>query len=62
MKAKMPEQNESLMLLKEAEEIKREAMDYDDSSWTREELEALAWERVKTEEWDEYDQLADYRV
>lgn len=30
---------------------------YDDSPWTREELQALAWERVKHEEWDEYDDL-----
>ncbi len=29
----------------------------DDSPWTREELQALAWERVKHEDWDEYDNL-----
>jgi len=30
---------------------------YDDSPWTREELQALAWERVKHEDWSEYDDL-----
>ena len=30
---------------------------YDDSPWSREELQALAWERVKHEDWDEYDDL-----
>ena len=29
----------------------------DDSPWTREELQALAWERVKNEDLDEYDKL-----
>ena len=33
------------------------APEYDDSPWTREELEALAWERVKDEDWPEYDNL-----
>lgn len=28
---------------------------YDDSPWTREELDALAWERVQHEDWDEYE-------
>lgn len=33
--------------------------DYDDSPWTREELQALAWERVKHEDWEEYDHLTE---
>ena len=36
------------------------APEYDDSPWTREELEALAWEAGKGIGWedmDEYDQL-----
>jgi hypothetical protein len=36
--------------------------DYDDSPWTREELEALAWELVKDAGWDdmtEYDDIPD---
>jgi hypothetical protein len=32
---------------------------YDDSPWTREELQALAWERVQHESWDKYDELPD---
>ena len=31
--------------------------EYDDSPWTREELQALAWETVKHKDWDEYDDL-----
>jgi hypothetical protein len=31
--------------------------EYDDSPWTREELQALAWERVKHENLDKYDDL-----
>lgn len=31
--------------------------EYEDSPWTREELQALAWERVKHKDWDEYDDL-----
>jgi len=29
--------------------------EYDDDAWTREELEALAWEVWKDECWEEYD-------
>jgi hypothetical protein len=44
-----------LLPLDEYERLKDD--EYDDSPWTREELQALAWERVKHEEWDEYDDL-----
>jgi hypothetical protein len=44
-----------LLRLDEYERLKEE--EYDDSPWTREELQALAWERVKYEDWDEYDDL-----
>jgi hypothetical protein len=37
------------------ERLKEDA--YDDSPWTREELQALAWERLKHEDYDEYDDL-----
>ncbi len=52
-----PRTKETFVLLRvdEFERLKLEA--YDDSPWTREELEALAWERVKHEDWDEYDNL-----
>ena len=42
-----------LLPLDEYQRLKEE--EYDDSPWTREELQALAWERVKHEDWDEYD-------
>jgi hypothetical protein len=52
-----PRTNETFVLLglKEYERLKEQ--EYDDSPWTREELQALAWERVKDENWDEYDDL-----
>jgi hypothetical protein len=50
-----PRTKETFVLLRvdEYERLKEE--EYDDSPWAREELEALAWERVKHEDWDEYD-------
>jgi PHD/YefM family antitoxin component YafN of YafNO toxin-antitoxin module len=52
-----PRTKETFVLLRvdEYERLKEDA--YDDSPWTREELQALAWERVKHEDWDEYDDL-----
>ena len=52
-----PRTKETFVLLRvdEYERLKEE--EYDDSPWTREELQALAWERVKHEERDEYDDL-----
>lgn len=52
-----PRSKEMFVLLRvdEYERLKEEQ--YDDSPWTREELQALAWERVKHEDWDEYDDL-----
>jgi PHD/YefM family antitoxin component YafN of YafNO toxin-antitoxin module len=52
-----PRTNEMFVLLRvdEYERLKEE--EYDDSPWTREELQALAWERVKHEDRDEYDDL-----
>jgi hypothetical protein len=51
-----PRTNETFVLLR-IEEYERLKQEYDDSPWTREELEALAWERLKNEDWDEYDDL-----
>jgi hypothetical protein len=50
-----PRTKETFVLLRldEYERLKEE--EYDDSSWTREELQTLAWERVKHENWEEYD-------
>ncbi len=52
-----PQTRETFVLLRveEYERLKEEG--YDDSPWTREELEAVAWERVKHEDWDEYNDL-----
>jgi hypothetical protein len=52
-----PRTKETFVLLRiEEYELLREKA-YDDSPWTREELQALAWERVKHEDWSEYDDL-----
>jgi hypothetical protein len=52
-----PRTQEAFVLLRvdEYERLKNDG--YDDSPWTREELQALAWERVKHEDWHEYDDL-----
>ena len=52
-----PRTKETFVLLRVEEYESLEADEYDDSPWTREELQALAWERVKHEDWDEYDNL-----
>ncbi|HWG44411.1 MAG TPA: hypothetical protein VN688_16655 [Gemmataceae bacterium] len=51
-----PRTKETFVLVR-IEEYERLKEEYDDSPWTREELQALAWERVKHEDWDEYDDL-----
>jgi hypothetical protein len=53
-----PLTKETFVLLR-VDEYERLDQEYDDSPWTRKELEALAWERVKHEDWDEYDNLPD---
>ena len=59
-RARNPKTNETFVVLPVQEYQRLTAKDYDDSPWTREELEALAWETGKGigwEEMDEYDQL-----
>lgn len=54
-----PRTKETFVLLR-VDEYERLTEEYDDSPWTREELEALAWETGKGIGWedmDEYDQL-----
>jgi hypothetical protein len=51
-----PRTKETFVLLR-IDDYERLREEYDDSPWTREELQALAWERVKRQEWDEYDDL-----
>ena len=52
-----PRTKETFVLLRVDEYERLKDEEYDDSPWTRQELEALAWERVKHEDWDEYDDL-----
>ena len=51
-----PRTKETFVLLREGE-YEQLKVEYDDSPWTREELQALAWESIKHEDWDEYDDL-----
>jgi hypothetical protein len=52
-----PRTKETFVLLRVDEYERLKEDEYDDSPWSREELQALAWERVKDEDWDEYDDL-----
>ena len=52
-----PRTNESYVLLRVDEYEHLKHHEYDDSPLTREELQALAWEKIKHEDWDEYDNL-----
>ena len=49
-----PQTKETFVSLR-VDEYERLRQEYDDSPWTREELQALAWERIKHEDWSEYD-------
>lgn len=51
-----PRTKETFVLLRTDEYARLQKDDYDDSPWTRQELEALAWETVKNEEWEEYNE------
>lgn len=50
-----PRTRETFVLLPAHEYARLTGDEYDDSPWTREELEALAWERLQHEDWSEYD-------
>jgi hypothetical protein len=52
-----PRTKETFVLLRVDEYERLKGDEYDDSPWTRQELEALAWDRVKHEDLDEYDDL-----
>ena len=49
-----PRTKETFVLLRVDEYERLKEDEYDDSPWTREELQALAWERLKHEDWEEY--------
>jgi PHD/YefM family antitoxin component YafN of YafNO toxin-antitoxin module len=53
-----PRTKEAFVLLR-VEEYERLKEEYDDSPWTRDELQALAWEAAERTGWDEYDDPAD---
>lgn len=52
-----PRTQETFVLLRADEYARLTGHEYDDSPWTREELQALAWARIQHEDWDEYDDL-----
>jgi hypothetical protein len=50
-----PRTKETFVLLRIEEYERLTEQEYDDSPWTREELQALAWEAGEQADWDEYD-------
>ena len=50
-----PRTNETFVLLRLDEYQRLREGEYDDSPWTREELQALAWEAGERTGWEEYD-------
>ena len=52
-----PVTNETFVLLRVDEYERLKEQEYDDSSWTREELQALAWEAAEHTGWEEYDDV-----
>ena len=52
-----PQTKETYVLLRVEEYEQLKEAEYDDSPWTREELEALAWEVAERTGWDEYDDV-----
>ncbi len=50
-----PRTGETFVLLRLDEYDRLKQDEYDDSPWTREELQALAWEVAERTGWDEYD-------
>jgi hypothetical protein len=51
-----PRTKETFVLLPVDEYERLKADEYDDSPWTREELQALAWEAGKEAGWDDMDE------
>ena len=52
-----PRTKETFVLVRVDEYKRVNDEGYDDSPWTRKELQALAWKMVKQNDWDEYDHL-----
>jgi hypothetical protein len=55
-----PQTKEIFVLLRVDEYERLKEDEYDDSPWTREELEALAWEAGKHAGWEEMDEYDGY--
>jgi PHD/YefM family antitoxin component YafN of YafNO toxin-antitoxin module len=54
-----PRTKEAFVLLRVEEYQRLKEEEYDDSPWTREELQALAWEATERTGWEEYDDAAE---
>ena len=52
-----PRTKETFVLLRVEEYERLKEEEYDDSPWTREELQAQAWEVAERTGWEEYDDL-----
>lgn len=52
-----PRTKETFILLRVEEYERLKEEEYDDSPWTREELQAIAWEVAERTDWDEYDDV-----
>ena len=50
-----PRTGETFVLVRVEEYERLKADEYDDSPWTREELQAQAWEVAERTDWEEYD-------
>jgi len=55
-----PQTKEMFVLLPAAEYERLMEEEYDDSPWTREELETLAWQAGKAAGWEEMDEYDNY--
>ena len=55
-----PRTGETFILLRVYEYQRLKLDEYDDSSWTREELQALAWEAGKQAGWEDMDEYDDF--
>jgi len=54
-----PRTKETFVLLRVEEYERRKEDAYDDSPWTREEIQTLAWEAGKLAEWEDMDEYDD---
>lgn len=54
-----PRTNETFVLLRADEYERLKRHEYDDSPWTRAELEAAAWQAGERCEWEEYEDAAE---